>query len=188
MVSALGVAGLIIAQGEKVAERTQLSMTALQSEAYKRAAKKVIREVDPGDFWSWMNKSKPGQCKIIGKMFDVDKIASIIMDLKDNFFEQTVTQRKAMEKNDAGASGKGKGKGKGKTSVNPTPSGKGAGKGKGKAKGKGIVLDPDMLDDYYMPYIAAFKNIDGSQAEHVRQEDDHAGASGLSFGMPDTHL
>ena len=161
-------------------------MTALQSEIYKRAARKVIREIDAGDFWSWMQKSKPGQCKAIAKCQNVDKVCDMIGELKENFFEQTETQRKAMTE----ASGKGKGKEKGKPYVKPAANGKAVGKGKGKSngKGKGFVLDPNKLDEYYMPFIAAFKNPDGSQAEHVRQEDDHAGAPGLSFGMPSTHL
>ena len=45
-----------------------------------------------------------------------------------------------------------------------------------------------MLDDYYMPYMAAFKNADGSTAEHARQTADNAHVSGFSFGMTDTHL
>jgi hypothetical protein len=161
-------------------------MTALQSQIYKDVAARVIPKIDPGDFWSWMQRSKPGQCKLIGRSQDEDKIADVIKSLDDNFYEQTKTQRQAMAKSDDSA--KGKSKGKGKTSVKPAADGKAAGKGKGKSKSKGIVLDPERLDDLYMPFLNALKNEDGTTAKHVRAEDDNAHAAGVGFGMPGTQM
>ena len=158
----------------------------LQPNAYKRAAHRVIREIDAGDFWLWITRSKPGQCKAIKKLQDEGKIGEIILSLKENFEEQTRTQRKAMEAKDETAPGKGKGKGKGKSNEKTGTNDQGASKGKGKSKGKGFVINPEKVDDYYMPFLKAFRNEDGTSAQHIRKEDDNNHASGISFGTPET--
>ena len=72
--------------------------TYLQSDVYKRVARKVIREIDPGDFWTWLNGAREGVCKAIAKANgNEEKIGRLISECKDAFYEQTRKQREAMD-------------------------------------------------------------------------------------------
>ena len=107
--------------------------TACQPTLYKRVARKVIREIDAGDFWSWLNDSNKGRCTAIMRTDNEQMIGDIILEYKDAFMEQTRSQRDTMDKREWTTVGKkrgDKGKGKGKAEV-PAK-----GKGKGKASPK----------------------------------------------------
>jgi len=127
-------------------------------------------------FWFWCANAKNPLCQKIRRSPDVILMEKLAKESIDDFNKSYGKDNVTNLVKPGPADGTGKGKGKG---------GKG---GKGKAKGKSqdapLTIDPRAIDDYHMPYLDAFKNIDGTTAPHVRQEDDHADAEGVTFGNP----